>query len=32
MGGFVQGTLRKELLIDPIVEPFKTTALRKSYL
>ena len=30
MRGYVQGTLRKELLIDPIVKPFKTTALGKS--
>ena len=27
MGGYLQGALQKELLIDPIVEPFKTTAL-----
>ena len=31
MGGYVQGALRKGLLIDPIVEPFKITALGKSY-
>ena len=31
MGGYLQGALRKELLIGPIVEPFKTTALGKSY-
>ena len=31
MGSYVQGALRKELLIDPIVEPFKITALEKSY-
>ena len=31
MGGYLQGALRKELLIDPIVEPFKTTALGTSY-
>ena len=32
MGGYVQDAPRKELLIDPIVGPFKTTALGKSYL
>ena len=31
MGGYLQGALRRELLVDPIVEPFKTTALGKSY-
>ena len=31
MGGYVQGTLRKELLPDLIVELFKATALGKSY-
>ena len=31
MGGYVQGALRKELLIDPIVGPFKTAALGKLY-
>ena len=27
MGDYLQGTLRKKLFIDPIVEPFNTTAL-----
>ena len=31
MAGYVKGALRKELFIDPNVEPFKTTALGKSY-
>lgn len=28
----VLGTLRKELVIDPFIERFKTTTLKKSYL
>ena len=31
MGRYLQGALRKELFTDPIVEPFKTTALGNSY-
>ena len=31
MGDYLQGALRKELGIGPIAEPFKTTALGKSY-
>ena len=30
MGGYLQDPLRKELVLDPIVESFKTTALGKS--
>ena len=29
MGSYVRGALRNELLIDPIVEPFKAAVLRK---
>ena len=31
MGGYVQDALLKELLVDLILDTFKTTALGKSY-